>query len=259
MSAQDLIPSISIAGLLQARDAVMDRVNEAMRLMNEAGEIAIAARIESPIHVLTYADRYGLTKFDEICRKHLDASAWKLLLDESGMRSMLDATARKEWDEAIYSRKTAPLTREAIAGTFGQLIEDRGAMFDRGVIECYRGLNWDYKTNQGAAFGKRLVVKVYYNGSDKLDDLVRVMSVLDGKPQPDHRNGMWSLIEKARQGSQAFETPYFTGRTFRNQNVHLTFTRMDLIDRMNGILAKHYGASLPRAGKPKPNPRNANG
>jgi len=34
-------------------------------------------------------------------------------------------------------------------------------------------------------------------------------------------------------------------RTFKNGNGHATFTRPDLVERMNLIIAKHYPGALP--------------
>jgi hypothetical protein len=43
------------------------------------------------------------------------------------------------------------------------------------------------------------------------------------------------------------ETPYFSLRWFGNGNGHVTFTRPDLVERLNGILARHQPNALPAA------------
>ncbi len=78
-------------------------------------------------------------------------------------------------------------------------------MFERGVLQCFRRLSWDYKTNQPFKFGKRVIVTGLMTGgyagsraTNELDDLMRVFHVLDGQPEADHRNGMHALISGAR-------------------------------------------------------------
>lgn len=72
-----------------------------------------------------------------------------------------------------------------------------------------------------------------------------MFSVLDGKPEPDHWHGMSSLISDAqRQRKTEAEHDYFHLRWFKNGNGHLTFTRADLVEKMNLILAKHYPNAL---------------
>lgn len=122
-------------------------------------------------------------------------------------------------------------------------------MFERGVLQCFRRLSWDYKTNQPFKFGKRIIVRrLLTSGSpnfhvtNELDDLIRVFSILDGKPEPDHRNGAYYLVSDARR-SEA-EHDYFSLRWFKNGNGHLTFKRADLVNQMNKILAKHYPNAL---------------
>jgi hypothetical protein len=41
------------------------------------------------------------------------------------------------------------------------------------------------------------------------------------------------------------ENDYVSIRTFMNGNGHVTFKRIDLVDKMNRIIAKHYPGALP--------------
>ncbi len=128
-------------------------------------------------------------------------------------------------------------------------------MFERGVIACFRSLAWCYKTNLPQKFGKRIVV-TYLTGSasytrcNELDDLVRVFSVLDGRPEPDYRGGINSKLSAAGLNGWTakagiVDTEYLTIRTFKNHNGHVTFKRLDLVEKMNRIIAKHYPGALP--------------
>ena len=193
--------------------------------------------------------------------KRLDARAWDYLMSESGLRSLMDAKARAEWGEKISKLECPALTADNIRATFSALHGARGEIFERGVINCFKGLSWSYKTNRPFAFGKRLVV-TYLRSSvtgpgtslgypntrscDALDDLMRVFSVMDGKPEPDHRGGIYHLIGVSRSTAERdVENDYLKIRSFRNGNGHVTFKRPDLVERMNQILAKHYPNQLP--------------
>ncbi len=120
----------------------------------------------------------------------------------------MDATARDTWAKQIAEGEVPELTAANIEATFGQLYEARGDMFERGVLQCFRRLSWDYKTNQPFKFGKRVIVTGLMTGgyagsraTNELDDLMRVFHVLDGQPEADHRNGMHALISGARHES----------------------------------------------------------
>lgn len=255
IGAGGLIPSVSIANLLQQRDAVIERVRQACALLREADAIAAAAHIGTPDRALTnltYSRRTLLDALDSVIA-HIDAGAWSHLLRESGLRSFMDAKARDEWDKQISAEKTPALSRDNIEATFATLYEQRGEMFERGVVAVFRSLSWNYKTNSPVAFGKRIIVRhvrdygyIGSRGANSLDDLVRVFCVLDGIPEPDHRQSLYYVINDLdRRGIREWDGPYFFVRWFLNGNAHLMFKRLDLVERMNAILAKHHPGALP--------------
>jgi hypothetical protein len=276
----ELVPSVSVENLVNQRAAVMQRMEQAVALIQEASDIARAAHLGMPRLMLStsygrgnerdlaasflHVQRDGSTWEKEaaaredvqrLLRLGVDAAAWQYLMHESGMRSLMDATAREKWDAAIRSGDIPELTSPNVRSTFGMLHDSRAEIFERGVIACFKGLQWDYKTNQPQKFGKRIVVAYLtgsssYNKADQLDDLVRVMRVLDGKPEPDHRHGIYAAMGAAgltgwpaKPGT--VETEYLSIRTFKNHNGHVTFRRIDLVEKMNKIIAKHYPGALP--------------
>ena len=135
------------------------------------------------------------------------------------------------------------------------LHESRADMFDQGVIECFNKLSWEYKANLPQKFGKRIIVSyltyaygVNHRAADTLDDLMRVFRVLDGKPEPDYRQGCYvqlgAAFRETGEWPKAFQNEYFTLRLFRNGNGHLSFKRLDLIDALNMIIARHFPNAL---------------
>jgi hypothetical protein len=149
----DLVKSISVENMLRKRDAVVERLAEAKRLVDEADAIAIGAGLEAVSgHI---GDRYsrngmpiGSPDFIEAITKRVDAAGWKHLMNESGIRSLMDSKAREEWDNGVYECKTPPLTLANVTSTFTMLRDGRAELFERGVIECFRRLSWNYKTNR---------------------------------------------------------------------------------------------------------------
>lgn len=264
-AATDLVKSVSVDNMANQREAVVSRVREALDLLADAQTIAAAAHIGFPRLVLdnSFAYRSGtaITGFSakthdamqEII-KHVDADGWRYLLDESGLRSLMDATARATWNKAIAEGDFPELTAANIRATFAALHEARADMFERGVIACFRRLSWEYKTNLPALFGKRIIVQlkgswghVNHRSADELDDLMRVFHVLDGKPEADHRNGIYALLSAAESRREAFaENEYLAMKWFKKGTGHITFKRLDLTEKMNRIIAKHYPDALPR-------------
>jgi hypothetical protein len=265
MSASSLVKSVSITNLVNQRAAVVERMRQALDLIAEAEQLAKAAHVGFPRFVIdnSYSlrgrtisvsgDFANRADVETGILKTVDAPAWQYLLHESGLRTFMDASAREKWDKQISTGEIPPLTIDNIEATFEGLYKARGEMFERGIIACFRRLSWSYKTNQPCKFGKRLIVNSLFSyGSpnhrttDELDDLMRVFHVIDGKPEADHRNGIYALVSGAwqRRESEA-ENDYMRIKWFKKGTGHVFFKRPDLVDKMNMILAKHYPDALP--------------
>lgn len=90
-----------------------------------------------------------------------------------------------------------------------------------------------------------------YSGgaADHLDDLLRVFHVMDGKPEADHRAGARAMLSQGTRSTHGWpkvaENEYIAVKVFENDNGHVTFKRLDLVERLNTIIAKHYPGALP--------------
>lgn len=289
----DLVPSVSVANMVNQRAAMIDRMRQAFTLIQEAADIADNANLGMPRVMISNdygrhagemmvadarirtdssgkpwtLERSPAVDLERKLRLGIDCAAWQYLMSQSGLRSLMDAEARKKWDEAVSKGDVPEFTEPNVRSTFGMLHDARGEMFERGVITCFKGLSWDYKTNLPQKFGKRIVMRfirgqvtpgryggggtslghVNYTSCDKLDDMERVLSVLDGKPEPDSaRRGWYSrLVGCDKTTDPDAASDYISVRSFRNGNGHATFKRLDLVDRMNQIIAKHYPGALP--------------
>lgn len=257
------VKSVSIANLLNMREAVCERVVLAHALLREADSIAQSAHL-GPLSEaldswrgmskLRFLDEGGAAEVVRV----LDAKGWDYLMRESGLRTFLDQQARARWDKKILEHDTPSLTAENIESTFAALYESRREMFERGVCNVFRALSWDYKTNNPMLFGKHLVIegvmRLYGKNFrvldssrlDLIDDLDRVLHVQDGQPEPDHRCALSSRIRQAEErGIDRVSGPYMAVRWFRKGTAHITFLRADLVEQLNAILAKRYPNALP--------------
>lgn len=262
-----LVKSISVDNLINQREAVRARLEAARAALLDVDQIVRAVDgdaqrsrlyLGAATLVCSRGDSHAfrLLADDGVAdgMRTFDAQAWCHLMHASGLRTLMDAKAREQWDRSLDRGEHPELTAANVDATFSALYSSRGEMFERGVIEAFRRLSWNYKTNLPQKFGKRIVLTSLigwhsYTRCNELDDLVRVMSVLEGKPEPDHRGGVSAALSSAGIGygrrTGLVETDYLSIRTFKNGNGHVTFKRLDLVDQMNRIIAKHYPGALP--------------
>jgi hypothetical protein len=261
----EIVKSISIENLVNQRQAILAKADQAIGLLKECQALGSSAgtgfpRMEIQSSYRPQRRTFMVTGdfmhaheeiFQEIVRT-VDAGAWNHLMHESGLKTFMDAAAREKWDKQVIEGVIPELTAANIWATFGQNYDARGEMFERGVLACFRSLSWNYKTNLPFKFGKRIILAYFcsygspnHDALNKLDDLVRVLHVLDGKREPDHRQGMHCLVWDARHaGNTELETDYLHLRWFKKGSAHITFKRQDLVEKMNQILAKHYPNAL---------------
>jgi len=191
--------------------------------------------------------------------RNIDSSIWRDLMLKSGMIALMDAQARDQWHKNLEEGDLPAINEVNILGTFEQLHQNRMDVFERGVINVFKGLSWDYKTNSPCSFGKKIIINnlVTHNRwgfnlnwgwrRDQLADLERMLFLLDGKPIPDNRSDITTrLMAHIRDNpdKDVYEDEFFRVRYFQKGTAHLTFKRLDLVERMNDIIAKHYPGML---------------
>ncbi|VXC43513.1 Restriction endonuclease subunit M [Enterobacterales bacterium 8AC] len=196
-----------------------------------------------------------------VITRNLDRDIWRDLMKRSGMLSVMDAQARDQWYRNLESKDVPAVSTDSIYSTFEQLHRDKGEVFERGVINVFKSLSWDYKSNHPCKFGKKVIINglVSYNQwgftlnhsyrRDQLADLERMLHLLDGKTIPDNRSDLtarlYDHIRAHPQMAKVYEDEYFSIKYFMKGSAHLTFRKPELMDKMNDIIARHYPGVLP--------------
>ncbi|MCJ7925159.1 MAG: DUF4942 domain-containing protein [Pantoea vagans] len=191
--------------------------------------------------------------------RNIDSIIWRDLMLKSGMIALMDAQARDQWHKNLDEGDLPAINEVNILSTFEQLHQNRMDVFDRGVINVFKGLSWDYKTNSPCSFGKKIIINnlVTHNRwgfnlnwgwrRDQLADLERMLFLLDGKPIPDNRNDITTRLMayiRDNPDKDVYEDDFFRIRYFQKGTAHVTFKRPELVEKMNDIIARHYPGML---------------
>jgi Domain of unknown function (DUF4942) len=127
----DLVKSLCIENMINQRAVVLERLDQAVKLISEARELAIAAHLG--FTVLKFSDvvfayqnndeSLSRRRADELAnmRREIDRPAWGYLMNESGLRSLMDAKARGDWDEQVKKGDIPDLTMDNVNATFAML------------------------------------------------------------------------------------------------------------------------------------------
>ncbi|HIE1494994.1 TPA: DUF4942 domain-containing protein [Enterobacter kobei] len=191
--------------------------------------------------------------------RNLDRDIWRDLMKRSGMLAIMDAQAREQWYNSLEKDNIPAISEENIINTFKQLHLNKDEVFERGVINVFKGLSWDYKSNSPCKFGKKIIVNglVKYDRwgfglnwgwqRDRLADLERMLMLLDRKLVPDNRADVTRRLSDhihENRHSTSYEDEMFTIKYFQKGTAHITFKRSELVDKLNDIIARHYPGLL---------------
>ncbi|HAG4414365.1 TPA: DUF4942 domain-containing protein [Salmonella enterica] len=264
----EVICSTSVARIVAGRDSALIRIEQLIHQLSDissltssigggtAGEWAMRQGSRYDCWLMGVPD-----KAMELITRNIDRSIWRDLMMKSGMLALMDAEAREQWYKNLEEGDLPAINEDNILSTFEQLHLNKKDVFERGVINVFRGLSWEYKTNSPCMFGKKIIVNnlVTHNRwgfslswgwrRDQLVDLERMLYLLDGKPVPDNRGDISvRLMEYIRDNprQQSYEDELFGIRYFQKGTAHVIFKRLDLVEKMNDIVAKHYPGMLAR-------------
>lgn len=263
----ELINSTNIERIVTGRNAALVQIEEFIQDLNAISQITAGIGGGNAADwAMKQGHRYDcwlMEKTDKampVITRNIDRSLWRELMLRSGMLSLMDAQARNQWHQNLEDGDLPAISEANILSTFEQLHQSKAEVFERGIINLFKGLSWDFKTNSPCYFGKKIIINnlVTHNRwgfsltwgykRDQLADLEKVLYLLDGKAIPDNRADISiNLMNHIRDnpGKDVYDDTYFSIRYFQKGTAHLTFKRPELVEKMNDIIAKHYPDQLP--------------
>ncbi|EIZ2108892.1 DUF4942 domain-containing protein [Salmonella enterica] len=263
----DVICSTSIERIVTERNTALQQTES---IIHQLAEISALTRSIGGKTALDWAmkqdSRCGcwLMEKPETAMKaitrNLDRNIWRYLMKKSGMLSIMDAQARDQWYRNLEGDDIPAISEANILNTFEQLHQSKAEVFERGVINVFKGLSWDFKSNSPCKFGPKIIVNglVKYDRwgyslnwgwqRDRLADLERMLMLLDGKPVPDNRADVTRRLDDhihENRGSNSYEDGMFKIKYFQKGTAHIIFKKPELVDKLNDIIARHYPGMLP--------------
>jgi hypothetical protein len=278
-----LIPSSTIGQICAHRDLALKHFADAHQKLTEADAAlaeAITALSQAAPAGNAYYHGHQSASEDEFLRrlklptaeaylalatKIVDTRVWSHLVATTDLERLMDATAKAQLREQLTTNP-APATEETIRATLETLILDSGMIFRRGVATAFSNLDRRFKSHDGWRIGNRIIIanalnecgswsyRTWNNPRHVIADVERIFLVIDGKQSLPSHLGLVTAIDGAKKGYGPFqgevETDYIRARVFMNGNVHLWFTRPDLVMRVNQLIGEYYGTPIPEERAP---------
>lgn len=261
----DVICSTSIERIVTGRNAALSLTEIVIHQLSDISTLtdSIGGGKSNEWGVRQYRYDCWLMEKPETAMKaithNIDRGIWKDLMKKSGMLSLMDAQARDEWYKNLEGEDIPAVSEANILSTFEQLHQSKGEVFERGVINVFKGLSWNYKTNSPCKFGTKIIVTGLVKCDrwgfglnwgwqrDRLADLERMLMLLDGQPIPDNRADVTRRLSDhihTNRHSNRYEDEMFAIKYFQKGTAHINFKRPELLDKLNDIIARHYPGAL---------------
>ena len=246
----DIALPTTLTDLLQARQDALRLIGDARRCTDMAKEL-----LDRHGHYLMPNSGMFRESPDRV-RAELDSSLWRRAFDLTGFKQLMDAQAVAEFERSLQPQPPE-FTEANIRSTFIDLHGTARGMFQRGVVNVFRYLSDDYKTNRNEPFriGRKLVMTYmtdkafggglalnYHGARDKLNDIDRVVRTLGGMTFT--AGALPVAVNQSLKLDQVYECDLYRAKGFKNGNLHFEFKRDDLLDLVNEQIAEHYGAAL---------------
>ncbi|MDU3157246.1 DUF4942 domain-containing protein [Hafnia alvei] len=262
----DVICSTSIERIVTGRNVALKQIEALIHQLNDISTLTRSIGGKTALDWAMKQDfRCGCWLMEKtetamkVITRNLDRGIWRDLMKRSGMLSIMDAQAREQWYSSLEKEDIPAISEENILSTFEQLHQSKDDVFERGVINVFKSLSWDFKTNSPCKFGKKIIVTGLVKCDlwgfglsrswqrDRLADLERMLMILDGKPIPDNRAHVTRRLGDhihENRSSQQYEDEMFKIKYFQKGTAHITFKRPELVDKLNDIIARHYPGML---------------
>jgi hypothetical protein len=258
----ELIPHQTITTIVENVAQAQADVQQAFTLLTAAKQRLRAVLGHHP-HYYDSLWEYRLDDsetFDraaEASTRRITQNAWRYILTQTGVTHYMTERRHKELAEQLKRGDFPALTVANVLSTLEALTSQVGSLLDESVKEVFDWLRPTYhhgvgalKTNKKFQVGQKVIigyaVETNYGGGFHLNyareasfrALGNVFSLLDGKGAPRYPDDLVTQLTTALThcpAGSSVHVAYFHCKPFRNGNLHVTFMRLDLLNRLNQI------------------------
>ncbi|WP_457152697.1 DUF4942 domain-containing protein [Mesorhizobium sp. P5_C1] len=232
----------------------------------------------SPDEIKAFFSSVKLPDRDQYFRtavRLIDVSCWHYLVQMTELDALMDRKAKDElrdslaWVPERYNHGRGdsrelinpeelqgipPVTVDNIYATIDKWAGEAQMIFRRGIAIAFSSLDRRFRSHDGFKIGGRVILTYAFNEfggglsygrtADTLQDIERTFCILDGKKPGLAYGGIIGQIRNERRyGPHQSEHigEYFKVVGYKNGNAHLWFTRDDLVEKVNKMLAEYYG------------------
>src|SRR5581483_3915827 len=211
----DIVRKDSIEELVNHRTRALQLYAQSAEYLRQAREAHARACIGGGY--ITEIDHQTLrfnindpAKFAESMHTIIDRDMWRAFIVNTPLGSLMDAEERRKFEDQIKG-EPPEVTADNVFATLSRVAGEAPMIFRRGLVNAFRNLSRDYKSHDGFKIGERIILtgivtydakfggwlRTNYYREPEMQDVDRVMHVLDGKEAPQHQQGLTAAFREA--------------------------------------------------------------
>lgn len=202
----------------------------------------------------------ALDEVKELVAKNMATAAWLHLVDHIKMDFLMNEQQYQDFKNELYTDPPA-FTPDVVADRFFFLAENRRQIAIDGLIQTFNALHVRFKSHNQISFGSRVIlsdvasqdyrgvirINTHADGIRRLRDLQRgVDALLYPERRHDPARDIVSLLvaHVNQHQREPMDAEYLRVTVCKNGNAHVWFSDVQVTDRLNDVLAGHYGDAL---------------
>jgi hypothetical protein len=230
--------------------ATIKRAREVWNAVFRMGDTLTGAALSVNAGTFTHHEVDG----PEGALKSLRAQTWENIVARMGLVNIMSPERFRDLSERIKNDTMGDPTVESVQKFVTNHMMDLDGIFEenvRFVFELLRPRHDRYKRNtqeeiprsivltsrvENTVFG-RFKIRSWHRENEEVLALERVFKALDGRGEVARswKSDLSMAVEALPKGEKHGETDYFKFSCHKNGNLHLTFKRLDLLDKLNKI------------------------
>ncbi len=161
----DVIPSVAIDRIIAQRNEGIALFMQAMECLATARRILLDASGDIFLYGFEDCVTDSVRRMDkpEEAKRNItrlaDRKIWDRLMTDTGMYTFMSSCQRDEWNSQLMSDTCPEIILDNVLATFRHLNASKMQTFEQGLIDVYRKLSWDYRTNNPCRLGKRIIIE----------------------------------------------------------------------------------------------------
>lgn len=255
----DLIPHATATQIVENMTQVRTDVQQAFTLLQQAKD-RLKACLGDTYSTHLWSNQisdYDLPREATKIDQDLERQAWYYVILKLGMHAYMTERRQEELQEQLKAGKFPALTVANMLSTLQGLVGQADTLLQEQAKEVWDWLrpgSWlrtgSLKTNKHYRIGPKVIIggaveagwtrgfRLNYWRDKNFRALGNVFSLLDGQGAQHYPHDLVTQLkqslETASSGDWA-EVPYFRYKPYGNGNLHVQFTRLDLLAKLNAL------------------------